>query len=265
VPLQIVTDSLPPGLAGTPYSLPLTTSGGTCLSTGNATSRIDAGALPPGISVVSPPQTKQWSLQGTPTTAGNYTFTLHLVWTYERVSPFNPNVQCTDDAVKNFTLSVQANQTLQSDRSQIVTTYQTGQFPPLPVTVKITSTSGPANLSVQATTDSGGPWLGASPQITVTPATLEVSYSNAVTNLAPDTYHGRVTVTAAGGASLTIPVTLLVVSPSDVQLQSTPAALSFTAIAGQADPPAQTLNISVSRVSSSFVFQAIVSSAPPNG
>jgi len=258
-----VTDSLPPALAGSPYSLPLTTTGGTCPASGDATSRIDAGALPAGISVVSPPQTRQWSLQGTPAAAGTFTFSLHLVWTHVQVSPFDHN--CTDEAVKSFTLSVQSNQTLQSDRSQIVTTYQTGQFPPLPVKVQITSTSGPANLSVVAATDSGGPWLAASLQTSVTPATVEVSYNNTVTNLAPGTYNGRVTVTAATGASLTIPITLQVVSPSNVQLQTTPGSLSFTAIAGQADPPAQALRISVSGGTASFVFQAIVSAAPPNG
>ncbi|MEO8370117.1 MAG: hypothetical protein ABI806_13030, partial [Candidatus Solibacter sp.] len=157
------------------------------------------------------------------------------------------------------------NQTLLSDRSQIVTTYQTGQFPPLPVKVQITSTSGPANLAVLATTDSGGSWLAAALQTTVTPTSVEVSFNNTVTNLAPGTYNGRVTITAASGGSLTIPVTLQAVAPSNVQLVALPTSLSFTAIAGQADPPPQALRISVSGVTSSFVFQAIVSSAPPNG
>src|SRR4051794_16026343 len=94
--LQIVTESLPPATAGTPYSQPLTTTGGTCPAAGDATSRIDAGALPPGISVVSPPSTKQWSLQGTPTASGTFTFTLRVTWTHARISPFDHD--CSDDA-----------------------------------------------------------------------------------------------------------------------------------------------------------------------
>ena len=261
-PLQIVTDSLPAASAGVPYSQPLTTAGGLCSSLGEPSSSIDAGALPPGISVVSPPSTKQWSLQGTPGAAGNYTFTLHLVWTHTRVSPFDH--ECKDDAVKSLSLTVQSNQTLMSDRSQIFTTYQIGQFPPLPEKVQITSTAGNANIGVQAATDSGGPWLNATVAASLTPTTIEVSYQN-VGGLAAGAYNGRVTVTADSGASLTIPVTLQVVAPSNVQLVSTPASLSFTAITGQADPPPQTLRISVNGVGMSFIFQAIVSSAPPNG
>ena len=52
--LQIVTESLPNVTVGTAYNQPLATSGGTCSSDGTASSTIDVGALPPGISVISP-------------------------------------------------------------------------------------------------------------------------------------------------------------------------------------------------------------------
>ena len=260
--LQIVTDSLPPASAGVPYSQPLTTAGGTCTSTGDPTSRIDSGTLPPGISVVSPPSTRQWSLQGTPNTAGNFTFTLHLIWTHTRVSPFDHD--CTDEATKVLTVLVQSNQTLSVDRSQIITTYTVGQFPPLPVTVKLTSTSGPASFTLQAVTDSGGPWLSVSGQGTTTPSQLSIGFNN-IASLGTGTYNGRVTITAATGASVTIPVTLVVVTPSNLQLNASPTSLSFSMLAGAADPDPQTLAISVTGASGGFIFQAIVSSAPPNG
>src|ERR1035438_4801932 len=87
-PLQIITDSsLPPAAPGVAYFQQLFTTGGVCSSNGTPSSTIDAGALPPGISVTSPPSTKQWSLQGTPTTGGSFSFTLHVKWTYNRVNP----------------------------------------------------------------------------------------------------------------------------------------------------------------------------------
>ena len=70
-PLQIVTDSLPAATMGASYNQQLVTTGGLCGSNGSASSTIDAGALPPGLSITSPASTKQWFLQGTPSVAGN--------------------------------------------------------------------------------------------------------------------------------------------------------------------------------------------------
>ena len=79
--LQIVTESLPNAAVGTPYNQPLATSGGLCSSNGSASSTIDVGALPPGIAIISPASTKQWFLQGTPSAAGTFNFTVHVRWT----------------------------------------------------------------------------------------------------------------------------------------------------------------------------------------
>ena len=86
-PLQIVTTSLPPASVGAAYNQQLVTSGGLCSSNGTASSTIDAGALPAGLSVTSPASTEQWFLQGTPVAAGTFTFTVHLRWTFNRVGP----------------------------------------------------------------------------------------------------------------------------------------------------------------------------------
>src|ERR1035441_896528 len=87
-PLQIVTTVLPAAQVGAFYNQQILTTGGACLGTLTFTpsSTIDAGALPPGIYIASPTNTKQWFLQGTPTSAGSFTFTVDLSWTHVRVS-----------------------------------------------------------------------------------------------------------------------------------------------------------------------------------
>ncbi|HEY1493053.1 MAG TPA: hypothetical protein VGF49_00860, partial [Candidatus Solibacter sp.] len=70
--LQIVTDTLPNAAVGAGYLQQLTTSGGNCQGDGTASSTIDSGALPPGLSVTSPANTKQWSIAGTPNIAGTF-------------------------------------------------------------------------------------------------------------------------------------------------------------------------------------------------
>src|ERR1017187_1645105 len=70
-PLQILTESLPPATVSASYSQQLVTIGGLCASNGTPSSMIDAGILPPGLSITSPAATKQWFLEGTPFVAGN--------------------------------------------------------------------------------------------------------------------------------------------------------------------------------------------------
>ena len=269
-PLQILTESLPPATVSASYSQQLVTIGGLCASNGTPSSMIDAGILPPGLSITSPAATKQWFLEGTPFVAGNFSFTVHLRWTYNRVNPVDMN--CVDDAVQALTLTVQdngspnpnpnpnPNQTLAVDRPQIATTYHIGTFPPAADTVQVTSSAGPAAVNLQAATDSGVPWLSVTPLSATTPAALSISYS--VGGLTQGTYTGRVTVNLTGTLlALTIPVTLQVIADS-VQLLATPSSLVFSAVAGGPDPPAQSINVTVSGLNR--FFQAAVS-APPNG
>ncbi|MGD0776566.1 MAG: hypothetical protein ABSC05_27435 [Candidatus Solibacter sp.] len=259
-PLQIVTNSLPPASVGAAYNQQLITTGGVCSSIGAASSTIDSGALPPGLSVTSPGSIEQWSIQGTPSAAGNFTFTVHLFWIHTRATPFEQ--QCVDDAVKALALTVQANQSLAADRAQLTTTYHTGHFPPAPDTVQVTAAGGASvTFALQSVTDSGGPWLSATAQQFSTPAALTIGYL--VSGLAPGTYTGRVIVTTGGLAALTIQVTLVVVTDASIQLQATPSALVFSAVAGGPDPPSQPLAIAV--VGSNVIFQAAVTAAPPNG
>ena len=257
--LQIVTESLPKATAGTPYNQPLVTSGGNCSTIGSASSTIDDGNLPPGISVTSGASVKQWSLQGVPSTAGTFRFTVHLLWTLTRTSPFQQ--PCVDEATKTLTILVDPSQTLAADRTQVTTLYHTGTFPPPNDTVKVSSTGAPATIAVQSVTDSGGPWLSVTAQPATTPASLSIGYS--IGGLAPGTYTGRVTVTSGSGPPLIIPVTLAVVVDTNVQLQATPPSLSFSSVTGGPDPAAQSIAVTVPGLSR--LFQATVSAAPPNG
>ena len=265
--LQIVNDSLPPATAGASYNQQLVTTGGVCSSNGTPSSTIDAGALPPGLSITSPASTKQWFLQGTPSTGGNFSFTIHLIWTYNRVLPVDTS--CTDNAVKPFTLTVQGNpnpnpnpnpnQTLAVDRPAIAATYHIGTFP-VADTVHVTSTGGAAAIAAQAVTDSGGPWLSVTAQSSTTPADVSIGYS--VGALTQGTYTGHVTVSITGTlVALTIPVSLQVVT-DNIQLRAAPSSLVFSSVAGGADPPAQSIALTV--VGLNRIFEATVS-APPNG
>jgi uncharacterized protein (TIGR03437 family) len=218
-PLTIVIDSLPAATLGASYSYQLVTTGGRCSSDGKATSTIDAGTLPPGMSITSPtPTTKQWFLQGTPAVTGTFSFTIHLIWTYNRVSA--ADTDCTDIAIKPLTLTVQGGggpgQSLAVDRQVISAIYSAGASPPAAAIVQVTSTAGATPITAQATTDSGGAWLSVTPQNATTPAALSIGYSAG--GLAQGTYTGRVTVTSGSLPGVTINVSLQVITGSNLTL-----------------------------------------------
>ena len=260
--LQIVTDTLPNGTVGAAYLQQLTTSGGNCQGDGTASSSIDSGSLPPGLSVTSPSNTKQWSIGGTPNLAGTFTFTLRVSFTLTRRTPFVPD--CTDTAFKALTITVGSGQpatTLAVDRPQVFVTYRISHFPPPDEKVQLTASGFSATTFTAAvSTASGGNWLSVSPPASATPATLSLSFSP--TGLATGVYTGTVTITPAAGASVTIAVTLTVVVDSSTVLIANPASFSFTSVAGAPAPPAQTVKVTVS--SDSVIFAADVN-APPNG
>ena len=141
------------------------------------------------------------------------------------------------------------------------TTYYTSHFLPLADSVRVTAAGDAAvAITVQSVTETGGLWLSVTAQRSTTPAVLSISYSDAVSGLAPGTYTGRVTVTTGGVAALTIPVTLMVVTDTNIHLQSTPSSLTFSKVAGGPDPPRQSLAVTVARGENVF-YQANVSAA----
>jgi uncharacterized protein (TIGR03437 family) len=129
--------------------------------------------------------------------------------------------------------------------------------------VQVTSSAGAAAITLQAATDSGGPWLSVSPQSATTPTALIIGYnSDLVAGLTPGTYNGRVTVSLTGTLlTLTIPVTLQVIA-DNIQLQANPLSLLFSTTTGGPAPPAQSITVTV--VGVNRLFQTTVSS-PPNG
>jgi uncharacterized protein (TIGR03437 family) len=262
-PLQIITDSsLPPATLGASYFQQLVTAGGLCSGNGTPSSTIDAGALPPGLSITSPASTKQWILQGTPVAAGNFSFTVHLTWTYNRVNPVDMN--CVDNAIKAFTLTVQSNSgpnpTLAVDRSQIATTYHIGTSPPAADIVHVTSTAGASAITVQAATDSGGPWLSVTPPGATTPATLSINYS--VSGLVQGTYTGRVTITSGTLPALTIPVTLQAIVENQTLAVDRPAIVTTYHI-GTFPPAANTVQVTSSGGAAAITLQAATDSGGP--
>ena len=262
-PLQIITDSpLPPDTPGAAYFQPLVTTGGLCSSNGTPSSTIDAGALPPGLSITSPASTKQWMLQGTPLLAGDYSFTVHLTWTYNRVNPVDMN--CVDNAIKAFTLSVQSNSgpnpTLAVDRPQIATAYHIGTSPPAADIVHVTSTAGASVITVQAATDSGGPWLSVTPTGATTPATLSINYS--VSGLVQGTYTGRVTITSGTLPALIIPVTLQAIVDNQTLAVDRPAIVTAYHI-GTFPPTADTVQVTSSGGAAAITLQATTDSGGP--
>jgi len=261
--LQIVTDSLPAATVGTAYSQQIATTGGSCLATGTASNTIDTGALPPGLSVTSPAGVESWTIQGVPTAAGSFQFALHIRWFHPGVSPFNPD--CTDDAVKTLTLTVQTGQGPQApltvDRSQISATYHIATFPPSSTAVQVTSGGTPGvAFTAQASTASGGSWLSVTPVSAVTPASLSISI--VPSGLNAGVYSGTVTLVAGSGSPVVIGVSLTVVADTSLVLNVSPPSLKFSYITGGATPPAQTFTVMAA--GNSYIFQADVN-APPTG
>ena len=258
-PLQIVTDSLPPASVGAPYNQQLITTGGVCSSIGSASSTIDSGALPPGLSIALARVHRAVVPSGHSLRGRQLHFHRPPDLDSRPRQPLRPQQRLPWMMRSRLSAWPCRCQPLPSpsivSRSPPRITPST--FLPRRTPVQVTSTGGAAvAITVQSVTDSGGPWLSVTAQSSTTPAALSISYS--VSGLAPGTYTGRVTVTTGGLAALTIPVTLQVVT-DNIQLQSTPSPLAFTTVAGALDPPGQSLRITVAGANK--IFQATVS--PP--
>ncbi len=108
------------------------------------------------------------------------------------------------------TLNVVNAQTISSSVSQLVFTYDRGGTAPPPQTFTINGSPGPSNFTA-GTTSSG--WLSLNAMSGTTPAQLTASAN--ITGLAPGTYNGSITITAAGaaGSPLNIAVTLNITGP----------------------------------------------------
>lgn len=118
---------------------------------------------------------------------------------------------------------------------------QVGGPNPPSQTLTITNTGG-GTLSWSATTNV--PWLSVSPTSGTAPSSVTVSVS--IAGLPAGTHSGLITVTAPGATNTpqNVPVTLtLAPAPPAPIIGVTPGSLSFSAVQGGANPPAQTLTI----------------------
>ncbi len=194
-----------------------TTSGGNWLavSPGSATT-------PTGISA---------SVNPTSLAAGKYTGTIALASTGATNSPVTIPV----------TLNVISVTVVPSSLSFAG---QVGGSNPASQSLSVASSAGagnPINLSftASASTTSGGSWLSVAPGAGTTNTTsLTVSVSTG--GLAAATYKGSITVTAAGGPPVTVPVTLTI---GTNVLSVLPASLSFSYQIGSAQPASQNLSV----------------------
>jgi uncharacterized protein (TIGR03437 family) len=111
------------------------------------------------------------------------------------------------------TLQVLPAPTLGASAGALAFGYQSGIVAPAPQLVAISSTGGDLDITVTATTQSGGQWLFVSPSTGTTPVTLSVSVNP--TGLAVGPYQGAITIRSSipSVAPLTIPMTLTVAQP----------------------------------------------------
>src|SRR5262249_25308659 len=103
--------------------------------------------------------------------------------------------------------------------------------------------TAPVNFTVNVTTTTGGGWLTTSAgSSTLSTPVNALSVNVNITGLAAGTYNGNIAVVPTGGTTVNVPVTLTITAPPTVS--ATPASLTFTFRAGDANPVAQTINVS---------------------
>jgi uncharacterized protein (TIGR03437 family) len=228
--------ALPDATVGVPYSIIGTSQSETFPGLVTFTDVYTAsGVLPPGLVFTQEP-----AITGTPTTAGNYVFTISDT----EMVIYDPSVGLPDQST---TISVQVSIKVNpvSGPSFLVSpsglsfslSMGTGtqqQF------LTIANRSG--NAVPFSATVTGGTWLSAAPAGNAS-AFSQVSFGITVNpaGLVPGTYTGGVTITpssASGSAAVTIPIVVTVTGTQQI-LQLSQSGLFFQAAAGGSTPPAQ--------------------------
>ncbi len=139
--------------------------------------------------------------------------------------------------VVNVTLVV-TQPTITVGSSSLSFAFQTGGTAPPAQPVTVGGTSG---LAFTATVGAGTTWLSVTPSGGNVSNSSSVSISVNTSGLAANTYHGTVTIAAAGATSQPINVTLVVSSTPTIS--ASPGSLSFVYQIGQTAPAAQLVNI----------------------
>jgi uncharacterized protein (TIGR03437 family) len=217
---------------------------------------------------VSTPTGGTWLLVGPPTLAASATnmsnFTVGLnastlaAGTYRGSVVVAPN-NGTPNAVIPVTLNV-SNGNLTASPPNLTFTQAAAGIAPPPQTLNLTSTgTAPLGFTIFST---GGNWFSVSPPNGNTPSALNVTVNGS--NLQPGTYSGQINIVSpgAGNSPLAIPITLTVTSGQTLSLSTGSAgnSLSFTAGVGGSAPPAQTVTLSASSGSLSYVTNINITS-----
>jgi hypothetical protein len=155
-------------------------------------------------------------------------------------------------------LSVGGIPTLNVNPTAVNFAYQTGTNAPLPQTIALTSSGSAVNVTVSASTSSGGTqWLIVSPtgQLT-TPTQITVSIQPSGL-AAGQTYQGNIQINSSGATNGTvnIPVSLLV--SNNPIIAANPASMTFTAQAG-GTAPGQNLALTSSGAALSYTVTSSV-------
>ena len=224
-PVQILTNSLPDGSAGTAYLQTLTAAGGQLPYSWS----VVAGALPPGLTLST-----AGSLQGTPTQGGGFSFSLQVA---DAIG---------NSTAKGFTVSIGSTGLVLSP-SALTFNYVIGSVQPVAQQVNVSSSLG---TGFTATANSS--WLSLSPANGTTPAFLTIFVNPS--GLAAGVYGGTVTVAPAGGTGLpqSIPVTLNVAATPGLTVS--PSSLAFSYQINGTAPFSQ--NLSIGNVGGSAGFSA---------
>jgi uncharacterized protein (TIGR03437 family) len=117
-----------------------------------------------------------------------------------------------------------------------------GGAAPASQAVPIASTGASSSLTLGM---EGGSWLSATLSASTTPARVTVSANPA--NLAAGTYNGTIIVTSAGASNSPQTISVQFVVSSTTTLTATPTSLSFAFVFGDANPPAQTVNLTATQ------------------
>ena len=155
------------------------------------------------------------------------------------------------------TLSVGGIPTLSVNPMALNFAYQISTGVPLPQTIALTSSGSPVNVTVSASTNSGGTqWLIVSPTGQLTTPT-QITVSIQPTGLAAGTtYTGNVQINSSGG-TVNVPVSLLV--SNNPIIAANPASLTFTAQAGSASA-SQSLALNSSGAALAYTLSSAVTS-----
>jgi trimeric autotransporter adhesin len=142
-------------------------------------------------------------------------------------------------------ISAAYGQTLVPNPASLTLSVETGHLSQAQYVTVTSSGAALSQITISATTDSGGTWLYYSPpSATGTPVTVAVLA--AAYHLSPGVYTGHIVVTAAGppSATVSIPVTFTVASSSSSSFSVDQTSLSFSGQAGGSSPSSQQVNVS---------------------